>query len=170
MAKSIIALSVAALATVANATTVAVLELGKGGVVHRTSDASSKTTPNGVVSFMKSMHDVASNGEPRKERATQYPGMSVVPDLFNRAGGGVVIGIVGESVDLASMPTVAAKMEDAPLYVEGNKGRDLMKKLASRPIDAAEFENTTAKAPASNKLESVSVMVKETTARAKLSA
>ena len=170
MAKSIIALSVAALATVANATTVAVLELGKGGVVHRTSDESTKTTPNGVVSFMKSMHDIASNGEPRKERATQYPGMSVVPDLFNRADGGVVIGILGESIDLASMPTVAAKMEDAPLYVEGNKGRDLMKKLASRPIDAAEFEKTNARAPASNQVESVSVLVKETSEAASVDA
>ncbi len=164
MPRSILTLSVAALATVANATTVSILELGKGGVVHRTSGATTSTSPNGVVSFMKSMHDIGSEGQPRKDRATQYPGMSVVPDLFNRPAGGVVIGIVGESLDLASMPTVAEKVEGAQLRVDGNKAKDLMKKLSSTPTSAAQFESvlaSKAKTPSANKLEAVSVVVKE---------
>lgn len=176
MAKSIITLGIVALATVADATTVAVLEFGKGGSVHRASGASQTTSPNGVMSFWRSLHEAGNDGEPRKERATQFPGMSVVPDLFSRADGGVVVGIMGSSIDLESMPTVAGIIEDSAaaagtvghIHVEGSHGNQLMRKLSSKPLDAANFEKSfESKANASfstkgNKLEAVSVLVNDT--------
>jgi len=171
MVKSTLAFGFAALAAVADATTVAVLEFGKGGVVHRSETSSSIATPHGVMSFWRSLHEAGNDGEPRKERATQYPGMSVVPDLFSRADGGVVVGLVGSSIDLESMPTVAGIIEDGGavghIHIDGNQGNLLMKKLSSKPLDASAFEKSLeSKANVSmstkgNKLEAVSVQINE---------
>ncbi len=170
MAKSIITFGIAALAACANATTVSVLELGKGGVVHRT-NGQSNTSNRALMSFWKSAHEAGSDGQPRKERVNQMPGMNVVPDLFNRADGGVVVGIVGDSLNLESMPNVANFIEGngvvANLNVEGNNGRKLMTQLSNKPVSAAEFESAfESKAEASisakgNKLESVFVTLNE---------
>ena len=171
MTKSILALGIAALATAADATTVAVLEFGKGGSVHRSTASSSTTSPHGVMSFWRSLHEAGRDGQPRKERATQYPGMTVVPDLFNRADGGVVVGIVGSAVDLESMPTVAGIVHDngavGHFHINGKHGKQLMHKVSSKPLHSAEFENSVeSKANAAmstkgNKLEAVSVSVNE---------
>jgi hypothetical protein len=153
MTKSLLTLGLAALATVANATTVAVVEIGKGGVVHHSTASSPSTSTHGIMSLLKSVHEVGHNGAPRKERATQFPGMSVVPDLFNRADGGVVIGITG-NINLESMPTVSGIMQEdgavAHLHASGNQGRNLGKLLSSKSLEASEFESAL-----SSKVESV---------------
>lgn len=145
MVKSIITLGFAALATVADATTVAVLELGKGGAVHRVEAATPTTSSQGVLSFWKSIHDIGSNGQTRKERATQNPGMSAVPDLFSRADGGLVIGVMGK-VDLESMPTVSRIFNEdgavAHFNLDQNQGRRLMKGVSAKPVNADEFKST----------------------------
>ena len=82
------------------ATRVAVIELGKSGTVRRTSAASSETSADAVASFWSALHGYG--------RKLQYPGMTVVPDLFQRPHDGVVIGLTG--VDLDSMPTVNTLM------------------------------------------------------------
>lgn len=170
MVKSIITLGFAALATVADATTVAVLELGKGGAVHRTEAATPTTSSQGVLSFWKSIHDVGSNGQTRKERATQNPGMSAVPDLFNRADGGLVVGVMGK-VDLESMPTVSRIFKEdgavAHFNLDQNQGRRLMKGVSAKPLNADEFKSTLdSKARAlvasnKNTLESASAIVED---------
>jgi len=170
MVKSILTFGISALAVCADATTVSVLELGKGGVVHRT-NGQATTSNRGVMSFWKSAHEAGNNGQARKERANQIPGMSVVPDLFNRADGGVVVGIVGDAINLESMPTVAGIIGGegvvANLNVQGNNGRKLMTQLYSKSVPTAEFESAfESKAKASisakgNKLESVFVTLNE---------
>lgn len=128
----------------AHATTVAIKELGQGGVLHKTSSASPTTSAGGIMSFWKSTHDADDNGVTREYRTVQYPGMSVVPDLFSRPNGGIIIGLTGPEVDLASMPTVASllQQEDVStghLYLVGNQGRKLMRHLNAPHVAAGEF-------------------------------
>ena len=99
MVRSIISLGItAALAALSavDATTVAVLELGKCGTLHKVDASTSETSSYGVMSFMKATHDADKNGKTREDRTTQIPGMGIVPDIFNRADGGVVVGRVTE--------------------------------------------------------------------------
>lgn len=171
MVRSILSLAIATAlsALCADATTVAVMELGKGGALHKTSSSSPTTSTGGVMSFWRSAHDASSNGKTRKERTAQYPGMTVVPDLFSRADGGIVIGVTGE-VDLASMPTVASFLEKdgaiGHFHVEGRNEWKLMNHLNAPAVVPGEFDNAVkAKAKAAisekgNKLESLSVNVK----------
>ena len=84
----------ALVASVADArTTVAVLEVGQGGVVRRTAAASPHATVTGVASFWSAVHDEVAGRIRRGSRAAQHPGMAVVPDLFSRADGGLALGV-----------------------------------------------------------------------------
>jgi hypothetical protein len=121
----------AALAASADAsTTVAVLELGKGGTVRRTTAKHSKTTVNGVNSFWGNLHD-----SPR--RKLQHAGMSLVPDLFNKADSGLVLGLMGSGLDLAAMPNLSGMVENegnhvvGHMTVEGANGAALLEKAGS---------------------------------------
>jgi len=170
MVKSILSLGVAAaLSTLCSveAATVGVMELGKGGTLHRAGESSTPSSTNGVMSFWRSLHDAD-----RTSRSTQVPGMSVVPDLFVRADGGVVIGLTGNAEgNLSSMPTVAALLNEesnnGKINVAGNKsGRKLMKGLqATRIEESSNFDATlSAKAKSilsatGNKLESMTMNV-----------
>jgi hypothetical protein len=170
MVRSIISLAITAAlsALSAEATTVAVMELGKGGVLHRTSSTSPTTSAGGVMSFWKSTHDADSTGNTRDYRTAQFPGMTVVPDMFSRADGGVVIGVTGE-VDLSVMPTVAALVEEkgalGHFHLAGNNGRKLMRHLNAPQVSSNEFgaaAESKVKATVSeegNKLESILVHV-----------
>eukprot|EP00558_Chaetoceros_sp_UNC1202_P008671 CAMPEP_0197246784 /NCGR_PEP_ID=MMETSP1429-20130617/22593_1 /TAXON_ID=49237 /ORGANISM="Chaetoceros sp., Strain UNC1202" /LENGTH=313 /DNA_ID=CAMNT_0042707529 /DNA_START=28 /DNA_END=969 /DNA_ORIENTATION=+ len=183
MVRSIISLGItAALAAISavDATTVAVMELGKGGCLHKVDASMSETSSYGVMSFMKSTHDAGKNGKRRENSTTQIPGMGVVPDLFNRADGGVVVGISGESVDLESMPTVASIVEEngavAHLNVPGRNGRKLMMHLGAERVDSSTFSaavDSKAQAALSeegNKIESLSVNVDDQDAAASVDA
>jgi len=170
MVRSIISLAIATAlsALSAEATTVAVLEIGKGGVLHKTSSSSPTTSAGGVVSFWKSTHDADSNGNTREHRSAQFPGMTVVPDIFSRADGGVVVGVTGE-VDLAVMPTLASLVEEdgalGHFHVAGNNGRKIMKHINAPRANSQEFSNVADSkvkatvAEKGNKLESVLVHV-----------
>ena len=163
------AITAALSALAADATTVSILEMGKGGVVHKTS-STSETSAGGVMSFWKSTHDADSNGNTRPHRTAQYPNMSVVPDIFSRADGGVVIGVTGE-VDLESMPYLASLVDEdksaavGHFAVPGKSGRKLMKHLNAPHVQADAFVNTAeSKVQATmsakgNTLNSVSVNV-----------
>jgi hypothetical protein len=169
--RSFVALSLATFFATASATTVAVLELGKGGTLHQVTSSSPTSSTNGVLSFLQSVHDASHDGNQRKTRATQYPGMTVVPDLFSRPHGGVVIGIYGEAAkNLQDMPTVSSFLSEESLskghfHVEGDESRRLMRSINATPVKAADFgEALTAKSrdalkTAANKIESVAINV-----------
>jgi hypothetical protein len=147
MVRSIISLAIASAlsAFCADATTVAVMELGKGGVLHRTSSSSPTTSAGGIVSFWKSTHDADSKGNTREYRTVQFPEMTVVPDIFSRADGGVVVGVTGTgAVDLSLMPTLASLVEEdgaalGHFHVEGKNGRKLLKHVNAPLVNAQDF-------------------------------
>jgi hypothetical protein len=95
---SLFALLAVAASSVNAATKIAVLELGKGGTVRRTTSKNPATSVEGVNSFWSAVH---SHG-----RSLQHAGMTVVPDLFNKAESGIVFGIEGSGVDLENMPFI----------------------------------------------------------------
>jgi len=76
-------------------TTIAVLEFGRKGSVHRTTSNSRRTSVAGVQSLWRAM----SNEGP------QHAGMTVVPDLFQKPKHSIVVGIPG--VNLDSLPTLS---------------------------------------------------------------
>jgi hypothetical protein len=114
-------------------TRIAIVEAGIGGTVQRTTTSTTTTTVAGAVSFFQAMHDT---------RKIQHAGMSVVPDLFQRADAGIVVGISGSAVDLADLPHLESLLQgssDNKHNVVGhldimdtNRGHDaVMSKLAS---------------------------------------
>jgi len=161
--------AVAALSSVDAGTTVAVLEIGAGGVTRRTTSDSTKTSVSAVSSFWTSMHDVDNGEKKRRSKSFQYPGMTIVPDLFKRADGGVVIGITGSGVELASMPSISGLLEEKSVglfHLVGSQGHSLMDKagkvyeVASASEVGSSIENKIkAVSAGSNKLETVSIKV-----------
>jgi hypothetical protein len=162
-----------------DATTVAVVELGKGGVTRRITSASPVTSVAGVSSFWNAVHDEIAVAQPskkktRRARVTQYPGMTVVPDLWRRADGGLAIGITGSGASLADMPTLAGIMNGdgavGHFSITGAHTKELMKKAggATDALEASTMEDIV-KSKASlvtsktsgNKLETVFVTVQD---------
>lgn len=93
------------------ATKVAVLEFGKGGSVRRTDSEHAGTSVEGVASFWSALHVDGRN--------LQYPGMTVVPDLFKKPDSGVVIAISGSQ--LGAMPSLShlfSKSKDVVGHME----------------------------------------------------
>lgn len=80
------------------ATKVAVVELGSGGVVRRTT-SNNDVTVGGVRSFWSALHSA--------KRTLQYGDMPMVPDIFQKADLGVIVGISGSGVDLDALPRIA---------------------------------------------------------------
>jgi len=143
-------------------TTVAVLEFGKGGVIRRITSASPVTSVAGVSSFWNAVHDEivlqdapANNKKKKtynkkkvsrrtasKRVTTQYPGMTMVPDLFKRARGGLVMGISG-MLDMSVMPTLTRilKGQDektvGQFHVQGSHLYELMQKAGMMDVTAA---------------------------------
>lgn len=109
-------------------TTVAVLEFGKRGAVRRTTAKTTESTVEGVASFWSALHSPV--------RKLQHTGMTVVPDLFNKADSGIVIGVSGSGVDLDSMPTVLGLVSDESkanvvghMEIPGSSSDELMSKV-----------------------------------------
>ncbi|KAL7567575.1 hypothetical protein ACA910_000175 [Epithemia clementina (nom. ined.)] len=92
-------------------TKVAVIELGFGGSVRRTTSQSRATSAEGVISFIKAMHGT---------RTLQHAGMPVVPDLFKKADAGVIVGLSGSGVNLESMPSIAELFDVENKFVVGH--------------------------------------------------
>jgi len=150
------ALFFAALVVADASTTVAVLEFGKSGVVRRTTSKKCHTTVAGVGSFFNAMSN----------KGMQQADMTVVPDLFRRADGAVVIGISGAGVDLESMPTVSNLVQSegnsvvGHMTLAGAHGRDLLNKAGpSKELDAKSLVAGVKSEAASKNLSSVSVQV-----------
>ncbi|KAL7487403.1 hypothetical protein ACHAW6_013002 [Cyclotella cf. meneghiniana] len=165
--KSILSLGIAAITVAAASaeTTIAVLEFGKGGSVRRTS-ASDESTPTGVVSFFNAMH------RPSKSHQ-QQAGMSLVPDIFNRADAGIVVGFHGVGVE--SMATAMKLINEGAADVVGHfsvtgSGADIIKHV-SKDVEAVsekdEFErrlHSTAEKAIEGGLQVVSLAVTDETA------
>jgi len=161
---------------VVDGSTVAVLEIGKGGVVRRTTTTSPSTSTAGVASFLKSVHQTGNGNQSRDRRVTQHAGMGVVPDLFNSADGGIAIGIVG-NIDLASMPNVVDLLENGAvghMQVKGNQGHSILSKFGMGLVNSDSFELSSRKAienavhKEGNTLESMIVKVDNDESAAKV--
>lgn len=173
MVRSLPSLGVAAafLATVADArTTVAVLEVGKGGVVRRTTANSKQASVHGVASFWNAAHDEVA-GRNRRGSA-QHPGMAVVPDLFSRADGGIALGLSGSAVDLTSggaMPHLATLLDTEAVgffELSGEHSATLLKKAGAKAedvvgsaADLASSLKSKASTAVDNRLASLSIAV-----------
>lgn len=165
--KSIISLGLAAItaATASAETTVAVLEFGPGGSVRRTASID-ESTPAGAASFFSAMHT------PSKAHR-QQSGMSLVPDIFNRADAGIVLGLSGSGV--ASMSTAMDLLAGGAADVVGTfvttgTSADVMKR-ASKNAEAVsdEFERhlvAAAEKASSEEMQVMSLSVNDESATA----
>lgn len=162
MMKSSILIAAALAAAADASTTVAVLELGKGGAVRRTTAKHTETTVSGVNSFWSNLHDSG--------RKLQHAGMTIVPDLFNKADNGMVLGLMGSGVDLAAMPNLSGLVENegaahvvGHMTVEGANGAALLEKAGSAQEVAPASLVSTAKSSKSG-LSAMSVSVTDNNA------
>ena len=133
MMKAVLLVAAAAVATEA-VTNVAVLELGKRGSVRAVESSSPDTTLDGVVSFFTALH----GGK------AQHPGMSVVPDLFNKPDSSIVIGINGLKMD--ALQSIQTLQEDfAGIFeLDGHRTDALMSKL--QDVETVSLETLKEKA------------------------
>ncbi|KAL7552586.1 hypothetical protein ACHAWF_015825, partial [Thalassiosira exigua] len=107
------AAALAATPAVSAETTVAFLEFGPGGSVHRATSSNTESNVAAVSSLWNVLH------RPTMRSSMSYhAGMPVVPDLFNSADAGIVVGIRGDSVK--SMPTAISLLEDGASDVVGH--------------------------------------------------
>jgi len=137
----------AAILTLVNSTIIAVVELGKGNVVHRSAYSSTSTSADGIYSFWKTMHAFNDKGIfHRNSPSLQFPNMGVVPDLINFADGGLVIGLAQNFVDMAPMPTISNFLKEngavGHLHVDGRNVETIMKNINSQIVDSASFEKS----------------------------
>lgn len=175
----IAAATAAWMAGMAEGTSVAVLEFGKAGAARRTTTESSLTSAGAVGSFWSSLHTgVKTEGKPRRF-SKQHPGMTIVPDLFQRPDGGFAIGISGSGVELSSMPFVSGLLltpddesSDAPLghfYMNGDVTETLMDKAsAGDKVSSSTFKtaavpkmNVVMSKESGNTLEAVHVEIED---------
>jgi hypothetical protein len=128
--------------TVDAATKIAVLELGKGGTVRRTTSKNTLSNVQGVASFWSAVHS--------RGRSLQQSGMTVVPDLFNKADAGVVFGIQGSGVDLDNMPFISNLLAKESgnvvghMEIDGSRCGALMKTIGDVEFVEPEMIATTA--------------------------
>jgi hypothetical protein len=163
--KSILSLGIALItATKASAeTTVAVLEFGPGGSVRRTSSID-ESTPAAAASFFAAMH------RPSKAHI-QQAGMLLVPDIFNRADAGIVIGLSGAGV--SSMSSAMDLLTEGAADVVGTfvttgTSADVMRRLSKKTESASEdFERhlgSTVEKASGEEMQVVSLTVNEESA------
>lgn len=116
-------------------TQIAVLEFGQGGTVRRAYSQNAETTVEGVTSFWSSLHH-------QKSSSLQHAGMPLVPDLFHKPDVGIVVSILGSSVDLSTLPGVASVFEmDATvgvLEVPGRQGQAMLDTIVNVSEASAE--------------------------------
>jgi hypothetical protein len=151
--------------TVDAATKIAVLELGKGGTVRRTTSKNTLTNVQGVASFWSAVHS--------RGRSLQQSGMTVVPDLFNKADAGVVFGIQGSGVDLDNMPFISFLLDEESENVVGHMEMDgsrcgaLMKTISNvEDVEPEMIANTATKHAAASGLSGFKTLVDSANASA----
>lgn len=121
----------ASMSSVSAGSTIAILEFGPGGSIHRTTSSATESTSSAVLSLWNVLHRPSKRGY-----TSQHPGMSFVPDLFTKADAGIVIGLRGES--LKSMSTAMSLLSASAPNVVGHihvpeEGAVLMKGVESLP-------------------------------------
>jgi len=116
--RSILSLGLTAMvaSTSSAETTIAILEFGPGGSIHRTTsvaDSNNSNTPAAaIVSLWNALHKQSSSSpsSPKQRQLSNHPaGLSVVPDLFTKADAGIILGLQTKS--LVSMPTARSLLE-----------------------------------------------------------
>lgn len=135
----LVAVATSALSAADAATKVSVIELGKGGTVHRT-DESSFANVAGVSSFWSALHSPG--------RKLQHAGMPVVPDLFSKTSDGMVLAL--KASDLEVMPFVTSLLSEegsngvvAHLEIDGNKADALLNKVRDADtVDSSMFTSS----------------------------
>lgn len=148
MKTTVVCLAAFAVSTVEAATKIAVLEFGKGGTVRRTTSKRTTTSVGGATSFVNGVHGRSSKPQPA--------GMAVVPDLFNKADGGLVLGVSGSGVDLDAMPSVSKVVETeggnvaGHMKIEGSHCHSFMDRVggaekvdSSNLLESAKTETTS---------------------------
>lgn len=143
--RSIAPLGLTALVTTTSSalaeTTIAVLEFGPGGSVHRTSSATESNSA-AVSSLWDVLHRPSS-----KKSWSRHAGTSIVPDLFTVSDAGIAIGLHGES--LKSMPMTMSLLDAEEtmdnvvghVHVPGRAGADLMKRASSEDVEVVSKED-----------------------------
>lgn len=97
-------------------TSVLVFELGKGGAVRRTSQPRTETNVDGVHSFWSNLHGLNKFGSKYKR---QQPKMAIVPDMFKKPDGGIVIGLSGNGLDNLSVNALKDAIKSyAPAFID----------------------------------------------------
>lgn len=147
-------------------TRIAVLEFGKGGVVRRTQSNPAYSSVKAVQSFWSVLHD----GEKKNDRtALQYPGMTMVPDIFNRANGGLIIKATGDLNfgEMDPLKSVIAESVIGDFFLSGSVKDELVQtdgtctdetlELAVKKVMAGEAGNvieklSTSDVPETNRL------------------
>ena len=140
---AVFALAASALSLADAGTRVSVIELGSSGVVRRTNACDPLTSVSGVASFWSALHSPG--------RKLQHAGMTVVPDLFNKASEGLVVGLKGSGMDLDTMPFINSLMTEegsngvvGHMEVNGNSCDAMMKKVGN--VESVEASSLAASA------------------------
>lgn len=127
---------VASASSVAAETTVAILEFGPGGAVHRTTSSATESNAAAVSSLWNVLHRPSP-----KNTWNQHAGMPIVPDVFTVSHAGIVLGLQGEG--LKFMPATLALLDAEEtadhvvghVHVPGQAGAELMKRAAAPAQD-----------------------------------
>jgi len=100
-------------------TTVAVLEFGRGGTVRKTTSTSNHfTAPSSINAFWANLHDM--DPHEKTSKTTQPPGMTMIPDFFHKANGGLIVSLTGLDEDnLNSMNTLNSVLDATSTNVIG---------------------------------------------------
>jgi len=122
--------------TTTSVTRVTVLEFGKGGVVRPTTSTGSRPANHDSVesvrSFWSSLHDGG-------HHEGTHPFVGLVPDLFRRADGGVILGWNNDD-DSASLPSVVARHRVGDLDVANVEPKRVVPKDTRVVRDEKEFD------------------------------
>lgn len=144
--RSILCLGLTALAAspssgVSAETTVAILEFGPGGSVHRSTSSATESTFAAVSSLWNVLHD---NRPQRAPSMSQHAGMSVVPDIFTRADAGIVVGLSGGGGEsLKAMPTAMSLLDEGAshvvghVHIPGQRSGELLKRASKKTDDVS---------------------------------
>jgi hypothetical protein len=159
--RSILSLGLTAMvaSTSSAETTIAILEFGPGGSIHRTTadNTNSNNPAAAIVSLWNALHKQPSPSS--KRQLLKHAGMSVVPDLFTKADAGIVLGL--QAVSLSSMPTARHLLEsnvgeeDMDNNVVGHmKSGSSSRELVQLASSSKELETMTAIDEISTRLQS----------------
>jgi len=124
-------------------TTVAVLEIGTGGTVRKTTSTNTHATVKAVSSFWAHLHDMGNHAR-RTTKNLPPAGMNMVPDFFQKANGGLLVGLSLVDMtqeELASMNTIQSILDSTHGNVVGYfdmKGSHMKSLLQHRDEDTSE--------------------------------